>query len=164
LRKTLGAFALAIAFVTPAGAEPTTGKTSMQYYVGTWSCQAGPIGRPASKSTATYTLDSGVLREWVDVPAQGKMTKPYVISIATTYDAKKGQYVQTGLDNQAGWWVSSAKPWTGNIEQWADRSNSDNELGRGQVVRTDQNTFSFASYGTLTATKPNFEGTCNRSS
>lgn len=136
----------------------------MQYYVGTWSCQAGPIGSTASKSTATYSLDSGVLRESVDVPAQGKMTKPYVISIATTYDAKKGEYVQTGLDNQANWWVSFAKPWTGNTEQWADHSNSDNKLGRGQTVRSDRNTFSFTSYPTLTATKPNFKGTCNRSS
>jgi hypothetical protein len=164
LRKTLGLFALAIAFGTPAGAQSTTGMTSLQYYVGTWSCQAGLIGRPASKSTATYTLDSGVLREWVDVPAQGKMTKPYAISIAITYDAKKGQYVQTGLDNQASWWVSLAKPWTGNTEQWVDHSSSDNMLGHAEVVRTNQNAFSFTSYPTLTTAKPIFKGTCNRSS
>jgi hypothetical protein len=164
LRKTLGAFALALVFATPAAAQATTGTASLQYYVGTWSCQAGSVGQPPSKATATYTLDSGVLREWVDVPAQGKMTKPYMLSIATTYDAKKGRYVQTGLDNMGGWWVSYATPWTGNTEQWADHANSDNKLGHGQTVRTNQNTFSFSDYPTLTATKPNFKGSCTRSS
>jgi hypothetical protein len=64
----------------------TMGMGPEQYYVGTWNCMAGPVGKPPSKATATFTLDSGVLRQWVLVPAQGKMKTAYVIEIATTYD------------------------------------------------------------------------------
>jgi hypothetical protein len=164
LRNILGLFALAIIAAVPTTARAASGTAALQYYVGTWSCQAGTIGKPASKATATYTLDSGLLRELVNVPAQGKMTKPYTISIATSYDAKKGRYVQTATANDGSWWVSAAQPWTGNTEEWTDQANSDNKLGRGETVRTNQNTFSFTGYAAVSATKPDFKGTCSRSS
>ncbi|MEO9025958.1 MAG: hypothetical protein ABI329_02770 [Candidatus Tumulicola sp.] len=155
---------MAIAVVAPAGAQSATGMAALQYYVGTWSCTAGPVGRTATKATATYTIDSGVMRAWVDVPAQGKMTKPYAFSSATTYDAKNGHYVETTLDNDSAWSVSTSKPWTGNTEQWTDRSTSTGKLGHGQTVRTDQNSFAFLGYPTLTSTQADFKGSCTRSS
>jgi hypothetical protein len=162
--RTLVIFAIAIAFAAPAGAQSTTGMAAMQYYVGTWNCMAGPVGSPPGKATATFTMDSGLLRQSVVVPAQGQMTAPLVISIATSYDAKSGQFVQTYLDSQGGWAVSSAPPWTGNTEQWSDKATQDGKLGRGQTVRTDQNNFAFSSYPTVSATQANFQGTCSRSS
>ncbi len=164
MTKTLTLFAFIVAVAAPAGAQPMTGMEAMQYYVGTWSCMAGPPGVPPSKATATYTIDSGVLREWVVVPPQGKMTTPYVVSIATTYDPKKSQYVQTGLDSEAGWWVSAAQPWSGNTEQWTDQSTHNGKLGHAQTVRTNENSFTFTSYPTMTAAQPDLQGTCNRSS
>ncbi|HET6277053.1 MAG TPA: hypothetical protein VFE16_14080 [Candidatus Cybelea sp.] len=140
------------------------GMDDMQYYVGTWTCMVGPTGVPASKATGTYTLDGGVLREWVSVPPTGQMTQAYMASSAMTYDAKSGQYVETWLGNMADWSVSSAKPWTGNTEEWADTANNTGKLGRTEVVRTNQNSFTFTSYATQTDTSPNFKGACTRSS
>lgn len=163
LRKVLVLSALAATFIVPAGAQSATGMAAMQYYVGTWSCVGKQTGQAATNATLTYSVDSGVLREWVNVPAQGKMKQPYVISIATTYDAKNGRYVQTGLDSTAAWWVSYAKPWAGNTEQWADHANSTGKLGRSQTVRNDQNSFTFIGYETIASMKPNFKATCHRS-
>jgi hypothetical protein len=164
LRTILALFVVLGSVVAPAAAQSTGGMAAMQYYVGTWSCMAGNVGQPPSKATATYTIDSGLMREWVVVPAQGKMTKPYMLSIATSYDAKKGRYVDTQVDNLAGWTVSFAPPWTGNTEQWTDQASSTGKLGHGQTVRTNRNSFSFVGYPTITATKPDFKGTCTRSS
>jgi hypothetical protein len=163
LRKSLGLFALALIVAVPTTVRATSGAAALQYYVGTWSCEAGSVGQPPSKATAIYTLDSGLLHEAVTVPAQAKMTKPYTLSIATSYDAKKGRYVQTATDNNGAWWVSSAQPWTGNTEVWTDQANSANKLGRGQTIRTSANSFSFTGYPSASATKPDFKGTCTRS-
>ena len=46
LRKTIVLLALAVGFTAPASAQPMTGMAALQYYVGTWSCMAGPIGNP----------------------------------------------------------------------------------------------------------------------
>ena len=162
--RTLTLLALVVGLAAPAGAQPMTGMAAMQYYVGTWSCTAGPVGSAPVNATATYTIDSGVMREWVVVPAQGKMTTPYVISIATAYDTKGGRYIETFNDNEGGWSVSTAPPWTGNTEQWTDQATHDGKLGHGQTVRTDQNTFTFSSYPSVTATQADFQGTCHRSS
>ena len=164
MRKALILFALVVGLAAPVSAQPMTGMAALQYYVGTWSCMAGPIGSPPSTATATFTIDSGVMREWVAVPAQGKMTSPYALSISTTYDAKNARYVETFLDNGANWTVSTAQPWTGNTEQWTDQSSGDGKLGHSQTVRTDQSSFTFTGYPTVTSTKPVFQGTCNRSS
>lgn len=163
MRKTLGLLALAVILGAATSAQAASGPAALQYYVGTWSCQAGPVGQAPAKATVTYALDGSLLRQSVEIPAQGKMTKPSAISIATSYDAKAGRFVQTGMDTSGSWWVSSAQPWSGNTEQWTDHANSDNRLGRSQVVRTNQNSFTFTDYPSLTGTKPVFKGTCTRS-
>jgi hypothetical protein len=163
VRKTLLISILAVAFAAPANAQTTTGMGAMQYYVGTWSCVAAQTGQPTVNATATYVADSGVLRSWVVVPVQGQMKGPYALSSTTTYDAQNSRYVQTSLDNGASWDVSTAKPWTGTTEQWADLSTS-GKPGRAEVVRTDSNTFTLSGYETPTSPAPNFKVTCKRSS
>jgi hypothetical protein len=164
LKKVLVLCAFVVAFAAPAAAQPAAGMGAMQYYVGTWACLGGPVGVPPQKATLTYTIDSAVLRQWVAVPAQGKMKTPYAVSFDTTYDAKKGRYVSTSLDNLAAWSVSVAKPWTGSTERWTDIATNDGKLGHGTVVRTDENDFVYTGYPTVTSTKPNFKVTCKRSS
>ncbi|HZV77209.1 MAG TPA: hypothetical protein VFF63_05605 [Candidatus Babeliales bacterium] len=154
---------LAVIVGVPIGARPASGSAALQYYVGSWSCTGGPIGQTPVKAAVTYTLDDGVMREWVTISPQGKMKKPYVLSIATTYDAKNGRYVQDGVDSDAAWFVSFAKPWSGNTEQWADHTTSSGKLGHGQTVRS-QNSFVYTGYPSLTATKPDFHVACQRSS
>lgn len=153
--------ALAVALATPV-ATRSAGMDEMQYYVGTWACQAGEPGKAPSHATATYTLDGGVLRQWVTVPVQTGMKKGYYLSSATTYDAKKGMYVQTNMDSDNAWSVDYAKPWTGNMEQWADHLSS-GKPGHSTVTRTNQSSFSFLGYSTLTSTTPSFKGSCTRS-
>ena len=164
MRKTLTLLAFAVIVVAPNGVRAASGAAALQYYVGTWSCQAGAIGKPVVKSTVVYTFKSGLLHEWVDVPPQGKMATPYLNSIAMSYDAAKGRYVQTGSDNQGFWWVSYAEPWTGNTEQWTNLASSDNNIRRYTWVRTNRNAFSFTEYPSRTAAKPDFRGSCSRSS
>lgn len=160
------AFAVAILVCCCAApvAAQTPGMSAMKYYVGSWSCSGGPIGQPPAKATTTYTLDHDVMHQWADVPAQGKIPTPIVISFDFTYDTKKHQYVQTSLDNTGYWEISVAKPWTGNTEQWTDKANSDNKLGHGTLVRTTANAYTFTGYPTLTSTKASFRVSCKRSS
>lgn len=148
--------------IAPLSAQSATGMAAMQYYVGSWSCVATQTGQAPTKATLTYTLDSGLLRQWVEVPAQGKMKSPYVLAVVTSYDAKHGRYVQTNNDNTAAWSTTYAQPFTGNTEMWVDHANSTGKLGRGTVVRTDQNSFAFTGYPALTG-KPNFKAVCHRS-
>lgn len=150
--------------LAPSAAQSATGMAAMQYYVGAWSCMAAPTGQPKQKATATYSMDDGVLRMWVVVPKQGKMKSDYAFQSAMVYDAKAGRYVQSNLDTQAAWSISTAKPWSGNTEVWYDKQSNDGKLGRGETVRTNQSSFSFESYPSATSTKPSFGGTCTRSS
>lgn len=152
---------LAVALATPV-ATRSAGMSDLQYYVGTWTCQAGVPGKAPSHATAVYTLDGGVLRQWVAVPVQTGMKKAYYLSSATTYDAKKGMYVQSNMDSNSDWSIDYAKPWTGNTEQWADHASS-NKLEHSTVTRTNQNSFGFVGYSSLTSTTPTFKGSCTRS-
>lgn len=155
---------LLLVAVAPSAAQSATGMAAMQYYVGSWSCMAGDTGRPKQKANVTYSMDDGVLRMWVVVPKQGKMTNDYAFQSAMVYDAKAGHYVQSNLDTQAAWSISTAKPWSGNTEVWYDKQSNNGKLGRGETVRTTQNSFSFKSYASATSTKSTFGGTCTRSS
>jgi hypothetical protein len=154
---------LAAVLTASAGAQSATGMDAMRYYVGTWSCVGGAAGLPQVRATQTYVLDSGVLRLWTSVPVQGKMKKPYHSSEATTYDEKNGRYVLTLLNSGADWTVSVAKPWTGNIERWTDIASNDGKFGHSEQVRTDDNTYSYLAFPTLTSTQPYFRMTCKRS-
>jgi hypothetical protein len=164
LKRTLGFVVLAALAGVPAGAQSTSGMAAMQYYVGSWSCVAANVGQKPVKATATFAMDSGVLREWVVVPAQGKMTKPYALALSISYDAKNKRYVQATLDNLAGWTISYAAPWAGNTEQWTDHASDSGKLGHSQTVRTNQGSFSLEGYASMTAAKPNFKGSCTRAS
>jgi hypothetical protein len=124
---------------------------------------AGNVGQPPSHATATYALDGGLLREFVLVPAQGKMTSPYTLQIAITYDAKRHRFAQTGLGNDGEWWVSYAKPWSGTTESWIDHATANNKPGHSENVRESSNHFSFMSWDAPTGGKVNFKGSCTRS-
>ena len=160
--KSLALCALLVAVAAPAVAQTAPGMGAMQYYVGTWSCVAGPVGKAPAKATATYTLDAGLMRSWVYVPAQATMKTAYAFSTVGSYDRKTRRYIQTSNDNTSAWTVSAAKPWMGNTERWTDQASSDGKLGRTETIRT-KNSFSFAGYPTVTATKPVFKGSCKRS-
>lgn len=169
MRKFLGFVFLVVVAASPAGAQMMSSQSMMgmgplRYYVGTWSCTAGSVGQPPVKAAATYTLDSGLLREWILVPAQGKMKSAFALASVTTYDAQKRRYVQTWLGNDAGWSVDYAKPWTGNTEIWVDYARANGKLQRNVTVRSDQNHFSFRGYPTVTSTKADFRGSCSRTS
>ncbi len=167
LKNALSFAVLSVLLSTPAGAQvmgaqSAPGMGALQYYVGTWSCMAGVVGQPPQKATATYTLDSGLLREWVNVPPQGKMKTAYVASGAETYDVKNHRYLETWMGNDADWSVSAAKPWTGNTERWVDQSSSTGKLASSITVRTDQNHFTFGTYASMMSMKVVFKGSCTR--
>ena len=153
----LSLFALVAA---PVSAQPATGMAAMQYYVGHWSCMAGGVGSPMSPGTLTATMDAGILRELVVVPARGA-SKAFTLVIDVTYDPKLKRYVQVSADSEANWGISYAKPWTGNTEIWFDHATSDNKPGRSILTRA-ASSYSFVGYPTATATKPNFKGNCKR--
>ena len=117
MRNALLLAALAAAVSPPIAAQPATGMAAMQYYVGNWNCISSAVGEAPDKATSSFTLESELLRQTVVVPPQGKMKTSYILNIATTYDAKNGRYVQTGLDNTAAWWISYAKPWSGTYRR-----------------------------------------------
>lgn len=151
---------LAGALTAPAGAAGG-GMDAMKYYVGSWTCMAGPTNDKPMSATVEYTLNDGVLRQWVLVPAQGKMKTPYGLSIDYSWDAKAGRYVSVQTDNEGSWSVAYAKPWSGNTEEWVDHANS-GKLTRNTTVRDSQSAFHFMGYPTATSTTPNFKGTCKR--
>jgi hypothetical protein len=144
-----------------APANATGGMSAMQYYVGSWTCMAGNAGEKPMSATVEYTLNSGVLREWVLVPAQCKMKTPYALSIDQSWDAKHGRYVSTSNDNTGGWSIAFAKPWTGNTEEWVDQASSV-KPGHGATVRDSATAFHFMSYPTTTSTTASFKGTCKK--
>ncbi|MGC1379476.1 MAG: hypothetical protein WA814_00475 [Candidatus Baltobacteraceae bacterium] len=160
MKKALGLCILALAIAAPAGAQ-SGGMTAMQYYVGKWSCTGTQTGQAPSKALLTYTLEDGILVQWVSVPMQGKMKTPYALSAATTYDSKNGRYVSTNLDSENAWSIGYGKM-SGNTEQWTDHANSTGKLGRGELVRTDASSFTFTSWETVASTKPSFKAACHK--
>lgn len=159
MKYLLAAVALLAASI---GVARAAGMSQEQYYVGSWSCMVGEPGHKPSKASVNYTMDAGMLRMWVLLPVQAGVKRQYAFSQTTIYDAKAGHFVQSGLDTDGGYSVSTAQPWNGNTESWVDRVNSTGKLGRGTTVRTNHNSFSFKGYETTTSSKPNFEGTCTR--
>ena len=160
--KILAFLALFCAAAVPAAVQSASGSSALQYYVGTWSCMGGTVGRPQSHATLTYTLQNGILNSTVAVPRQNGMKTPYFSSSSTTYDAKNNRYIQGGVSNDpssyTGMWTLS-----GNVETTRDTWVSNGKPGHGQTIRTSQNMFSFTGYPTMTSMKPNFKATCHRS-
>ncbi len=169
MRQTLLLSVLALTLTAlPAAAQtssmsaPAPGMAALKYYVGTWSCLAGPPGVPPSKATVTYAMDHDILRQYVIVPPAGNMKQTFSMAVGTGFDAKKNRYVQTSVDNSGNWGITYAKPWTGNTEQWVDSTTSDGKPGHGVTVRS-KNSFTYTGFATLTGTKPAFKVTCTRS-
>lgn len=156
----LAAFA-AIVASAPAAAHASAGASALDYYVGVWTCTGGPTAKPAAHNVSfTATMDGGVLRELVAVPAQAGIKKPISQSMAISYDGK-GHYIQTEQDSFGYWEVSSAPAWMGNTEKWTDLATADGKLGHGQTVRTDNDHFIYTGYGP-TGAAPNFKASCQR--
>lgn len=164
VKKILALCIFTIVAAAPVGAQQSAGMGAMNYYVGTWACLAGSPSHPTTHATTTFVMNGGVLNQSVSVPAQTQMKRALSISLATSYDGKKGRYVQTYLNNTGAWSVSYANPWTGNTERWTDLSSMSGKLGHAQTVRTDHAHFTITGYPTLTGTTPNFKATCRRQS
>ena len=115
------------------------------------------------KATLTYTMDSGILHQTIDAPMQGKMKKAYMSSSSTTYDAKNARFISAGVSNDPGAYTSM---WTlaGNVETGRDLWTSDGKPGHSKTVRNSSSMFTYTGYPSMTASKPNFEATCRRSS
>jgi hypothetical protein len=144
---------LALSFTLPA--RSATGMAAMQYYVGTWSCTGGTIGKPPGHATLTYTMNGNVLQDWIRAP------KGYVQSSALTYDSKNGRYVNAGVANSTNWFVSYTTL-SGNTETTFDHASS-GTLQHGITVRTSSTTFTYTGFPTLSAAKPNFKASCQKS-
>ncbi len=147
--------------VSPA-VQSASGMSAMQYYVGSWSCTGGPLAQPPVHAALTYTMDSGVLRQMINVPKQGKMRTAYISSSSQLYDSKTSRYLATALSNDGGWDVSSTTL-SGNTERSTDLATKDGKLGHGTTVRVNNDMFTSTGYPTATATKPDFKATCRRS-
>ena len=153
----------------PAGAQMTapagpSDVGNLHYYVGSWSCTVTDTGQKPMHADATYTLDSGLLREFVTAPVTDGMKYPYTLQMAERYDAKNHRFVETGLGNDGYWWVSDSKPWSGATESWTDHATNDNKLGRGETTRDSANQFSFMNWDKVSGGKVIFKGTCTRAS
>jgi hypothetical protein len=144
---------LALTFVLPA--RSATGMSAMQYYVGTWSCTGGTIGKKPLHATINYTMDGKVLQSWIHV------SDGYVQSDSLTYDSKNDRYVSAGVANDNTWFVSYVTL-NGNTETSADHANSSGKLRRGTTVRTNTS-FTFTGYPAMSGGKADFKATCQKS-
>lgn len=153
---------LLVVFCMPAKVQSETGMAAMQYYVGKWSCLTGAIGRTPHKTVETYTIESGIMREVYTVPVQRSIANTYTSNILTAYNSKNERYVAALLDASADWIIADVTL-NGNVEQWTYRSNSAGKPGRGTATRGDHDHFTFISFPSLDATKPDFKETCQRS-
>jgi len=151
---------LALTFALPARAA--TGMSGMQYYVGTWSCTGGTIGKKPTQATLTYVMNGDVLQQWLRVPHSQTMKVPYVQSSSMTYDSKNDRYVDTGVANDGSWFVNYTTL-SGNTETSVDHAVSSGKLGRGVTVRTSSTAFSYTGYPTTSGGKADFKATCQKS-
>jgi hypothetical protein len=85
-------------------------------------------------------MESNLMREWIDRPEQKSMRTPYVVNATFAYDSKHRRYVETEMDNEAAWYVSVAKPWSGDTIQWVDLATS-TKPSRWEMTRIDGTTF-----------------------
>ena len=135
--------------------------SAMQYYVGSWSCVAHLQSVPTLKYTAVNRIDSGILREWVTIPAQSGMPSPEGFSMVMSYNPEKRQFVQSQVHFDGMWSVSVAKPWNGNTERWTDVATDSGKFGHAEYVRIGRNAFSFTAYPHWSTASP-INGMCNR--
>lgn len=160
--RTLAFLALFAIAALPAAAQSGAAGSSLQYYVGTWSCMGGAPGEKPGKATITGSMNSGILYQTINAPKQGKMKQPYVQSSSTIYDAKNGRYITAGVSNDPSSFTSA---WTlkGNVETSKDLFVSNGKPGHGTTVRS-ANMYTYTGYATAMSTKPVFKATCRKSS
>lgn len=159
----IAAFVLcAVALAFHSTAQSATGMSAMQYYVGSWTCTGGAPGKTPVHATLTFTLDNGLLREWVVVPVQTGQKTPYDGGELRTYDATHHRYAAVSMNNDGSWGVTYVTL-NGNIETGIDHVTQDGKLGRGVTNRVSNTTFTYTGYPTLTSAKADFKASCHRS-
>lgn len=152
----LFAFVGSLLLVVTVPARSATGMAAMQYYVGTWSCMGGPVGKQPGHATLKYTMSGDILQQWIQAP------KGYIQSASTSYDSKNGRYINAGVANDNTWFISYTTL-TGNTESSVDRANDSGKLGRGTTVRTSNTNFTYTGYPTVSGGKADFKATCQKS-
>ena len=159
----IAAFVLcAVALALHSTAQSATGMSAMQYYVGSWSCTGTEVGKSPAHATLHYTLDSGILTEWIRVPVQNGMKTAFSETVTTAYDAKDNRYVEAYVHDNGEWGVSYFT-FNGNMERDVDHAAWDGKLGHSVTNRVSNSTFTVIAYPTLTSTKADFRATCHRS-
>jgi hypothetical protein len=160
MKSILAIALLAAAALAPTAARSANQMAAMQYYVGSWTCVGGVVGKKSTTANVRYWLDNGLMRQWVGISGQGMM-KAYELNATTTWDPKNGRYVQAGLDTDAQWWISYGKV-SGSSETWTEHATASGKLGRDEVSRTSDSAFTFASFETIAASKPYFRVVCKK--
>lgn len=156
--KNAAVFAVIAASLTLTVAFPArsaTGMEAMQYYVGTWSCTGGMIGKQPLYFTLRYALNGDILRSWLSA-------KGYVQSGSLTYDSKNHRYINASVANDGTWFVAYATI-SGTAESSIDRVTSDGKLGRLIIVRTSSTRFASTGYSAVSDGKAIFKATCRKS-
>jgi hypothetical protein len=156
VRIALFGFAAALLGVSvTVPVRSATGMAAMQYYVGTWSCTGGAVGKPPGHASLKYTMNGDVLQAWVQAP------KGYVESSSTTYDSKNDRYVDAGVANDSTWYVTY-RTISGNMETSVDHATADGKLGHGTTVRAGSANFTYTGYPTVSGGKADFKATCQK--
>jgi hypothetical protein len=150
------------AFVAlPVRATAINPMAALAFYVGTWSCSDGLIGRPTHEGTWTFAMRGGIMYELILIPTQGDLSSPSISNATFAFDTKDNHYVETEMDNTAAWYVSVAKPpWKDTI-RWRDVA-SWTRLAHWEMSRIDGDHFIVESFPAATATKPNYRAVCKR--
>lgn len=89
------------------------------------------------------------------------MRTPYVVNSTFAYDAAHRRYVQTEMDNDGAWWVSTADSWQGDTLHWVDLSTS-TALSRWEMTRVGPATFTIHSFAKRDDPAPNYTAVCKR--
>lgn len=134
---------------------------ALQFYVGRWSCLERKGADAPWSSTFTFAMESNLMRQWIARPQQGTMKAPYVVNSTFAYDAARHRYVQTEMDNDGTWYVSTAEPWQGVTIHWVDLASS-TKLSRWQMARVDNATFTVESFAQVGDKTPNYTASCKR--
>ncbi|MGP8100016.1 MAG: hypothetical protein ACLQHL_04490 [Candidatus Cybelea sp.] len=136
-------------------ARSATGMEAMKYYVGTWSCTGGPIGKQPFHFRLRYAMNGGILQSWLS--ANG-----YVQSGSLTYDSKNDRYINAAVANDGTWFVAYATI-SGTAESSIDHVTSEGKLGRLIIVRTSNTSFASTGYPAVSDGKAFFKATCRKS-
>lgn len=155
--KTGALFAVIVASLMLNATLPSrsaTGMDAMQYYVGTWSCIGGTIGKQSFHFMATYAMSGNILRSWIS--ANG-----YVQSSSITYDSKNRRYVDAAVVNDGTWFVAY-RTIGGRTDTSIDHATSDGKLGRLVIVHPSSTNFASTGYSAVSGGKVLFKATCRK--